>query len=222
MGPLVSRDPLPPVCPPSPGFVGLSGRARLSGRAAAATSLVATDASVTPGEGTGQSWAQAPGPTCNRKAGMRRRSGGDEASRSDLGYFCRVWLGGFRFGGKKIPLLGIPLSRCKPGRATETLGFGLLGVKGRESTRLGNNLGFLFLFPPKPGREEQLPGESQPRGVPEPRTTPRRPHPGPRSARLRREAAFKAPSSRVDCCFRLLSLNGYFVMISVSLLKKTS
>lgn len=43
------------------------------------------------------------------------------------------------------------------------------GLKGSESTGLGNKLGFLFLFPPKPGREEQLPGESQAQD----------PHPGP-------------------------------------------
>lgn len=37
--------------------------------------------------------------------------------------------------------------RCKPSRAMETLGFGLLGSKGSEPTGLGNRLSFLFLSP---------------------------------------------------------------------------
>lgn len=83
----------------------------------------------------------------------------------------------------------------------ETLGFSLPGLKGSESTRLGHKLGFLFLFPPKPQREKQLLREPRARAAPgaqDPRAGPALPRPGPRSARLRREAAFKAPSSRVD------------------------
>lgn len=57
--PTVSRDPLPPMCPRPPGFVGL----RLPG-AAPATASVALGAAVTPGEGTGQRWAQMLGSTC--------------------------------------------------------------------------------------------------------------------------------------------------------------
>lgn len=200
--------PFPPVCPPSPppGFVGLSGGARLPGRAASATASVATDAAVTLGGGTGQRWAQTLGQTCrwhfcNGKAGMWRRSGGKKAFWSNLGYFCRVRSGGFRFGNvSRLPPLLAALHR-KPSHATETLGFGLLGLKGSEFTRLGNKLGFLFPFFP-----QTCEGGAAPPGVPGsggswsegPCASPALPRPGPGSARLRREAAFKAPSSRVD------------------------
>lgn len=85
---------------------------------------------------------------------MQQRSGGKKAFESHLGYFCCVWSGGFCFGGKSrhSPLPAAPW--CKPSCATGMLSFGLLGLKGSKSARLGNKLGFLFLFYPKPGREE--------------------------------------------------------------------
>lgn len=93
------------------------------------------------------------------------------------------------------------------------------GSKEEHPRGLATTSAFFSFFPPNLGGRSSSLGSPSLRGS-RSQGPPRRPRPGPRSARLRREAAFKAPSSRVDCCFRLLSLNGYFVMISVSLLKK--
>ena len=153
----MSRDPLTPMCPPSP--LVLWGSAAEPGcqdephRPPPRWPRMPPSCRV---RGRGQRWAQTPGPTCqwhfcSGKAGMRQRSGGEKAFRSDLGYFCRAWSGGFCFGdeSRQSPFAAAP--RCKPSRATETLGFSLLGLKGSESTKLGNKLGFLFLFPPQTG-----------------------------------------------------------------------
>lgn len=88
---------------------------------------------------------------------MQQRSGGKKDFESHLGYFCCVWSGGFCFGDKSrhSPLPAAPW--CKPSCATEMLSFSLLGLKGSKSARLGNKLGSLFLFSPKPGREEPAP-----------------------------------------------------------------
>lgn len=143
--PAVSRDPLPSVCPPGSWGSGCREPPRCP-------------------------WVPLSRRARGRdNAGHRcwgRPAGGEKAFWSNLGYFCHVQTVVSVLGTRAGTSLSWRHRGANPADAPQV-------TKGSESWRLGNRLGFLFLFFPDLGGRSQLLGESQARPPLNPLCRPR-------------------------------------------------
>lgn len=119
---------------------------------------------------------------------------------SDLGYLCRGQSRGFHSGDKSV-FFSPSCTAVQPRPCHGDAELWSPGVKRKVNPRGLALSSALFFFPPNLGGRSLIPGYPQAQPFPErrtPRAVPALPRPSPRSARLQRGAAFKAPSPRVD------------------------
>lgn len=166
--PTVSRDPLPPMCPRPPWFRGAqAARSRTGHRLG--------------------------GLGCRCHAGR----GDGTTLGTDVGVdlpvvkrlFGTIWVIS-AMSSRWFLFRGRDLAFPSPGGTAEQTQLcqrDAPGLKGSESTSLGNRLWFLFLFSPDLGGRSQLLWESQVRPFLDPQCRPRSAPSQPRSARLRRK-----------------------------------